>query len=200
MFDLGHKEQEQGMPSVHHSSQMPVYQQCINLCFFKSRNWVVLSPFSQNSACFWFPVGSIHFWLIWKSEHILETCSSCALHHSTCSVTQMNADLALTATVSTRAGLECVLTELQNAQRWMCEGMQESTALIKIRQTHLCVLLFLWFEASHSEMWQQSWWSWQHFTTWVHNQKLREQQCCKKTDRQGHHCLPVAPVFHIMLR
>lgn len=85
MFDLGHKEQEQGMPSVHHSSQMPVYQQCINLCFFKSRNWVLLSPFSQNSACFWFPVGSIHFWLIWKSEHILETCSSCALHHSTCS-------------------------------------------------------------------------------------------------------------------
>lgn len=85
MFDLGHKEQEQGMPSVHHLSQMPVYQQCINLCFFKSRNWVLLSPFSQNSACFWFPVGSIHFWLIWKSEHILETCSSCALHHSTCS-------------------------------------------------------------------------------------------------------------------
>lgn len=34
MFDLGHKEQEQGMPSVHHSSQMPVYQQCLNLCFF----------------------------------------------------------------------------------------------------------------------------------------------------------------------
>lgn len=84
MFDLGHKEQEQGMPSVHHSSQMPVYQQCLNLCFFKSRNWVLLSPFSQNSACFWFPVGSIHFWLIWKSEHILETCSSCALHRSTC--------------------------------------------------------------------------------------------------------------------
>lgn len=102
----------------------------------------------------------------------------------------MNADLALTATVSTRAGLECVLTELQNAQRWMCEGMQESTALIKIRQTHLCVLLFLWFEASHSEMWQQSWWSWQHFTTWVHNQKLREQQCCKKTVRQAGSSLP----------